>query len=466
MDKQKDIVTPKPVTKAPSVFWNSLNDIIPFGIENFQPDVDINSQMFSLLQANSYAPITLQRVVLAYAYATHGIIQIIIDQPVDDAFRRGIEITSPDLDKDNLRQLNDFIIHKKILEKLKYALKWARLYGGGGLIINTGQNPETPLNLDSINPNSMLDFIAADRWELLLSYLPPQGFQEAEYRDSSIAPYNYYGNKIHPSRVMKINGKDPSSFVRRQLQGWGISVIEHMLRNLSSYFKNQNVIFELLDEAKIDVYMIENFNTQLSTKQGTKNIQNRIAMANTLKNFNNALVMDKEDVYHQKQLNFGGLSDMLSQNRIGIASDVKMPLTKIFGLSASGFNSGEDDIENYNSLIETEVRSPVETYIQTLLEICSRKLFGYVPELSFEFRPLREMNMMDEERIKTERFNRASRLYATGMVTPQEYMDTLQQQGIWDFASEVRDGKEPEVPTDNAEFNEAGLKPSVETDKG
>ena len=31
--------------------------------------------------------------------------------------------------------------------------------------------------------------------------------------------------------------------------------------------------------------------------------------------------------------------------------NLKMPITKLFGISAAGFSSGEDDIENYNSMI-------------------------------------------------------------------------------------------------------------------
>ncbi len=430
---------------------------LPFGAENFQQGVDINSQLFTLTQANSYAPITLQRLVLAYAYATQGLVQVIVDQPIDDAFRKGLEITSSNLSQDDISQIENFLLEKKVFEKLRYALKWSRLYGGGGLIINTGQNPETPLNIKALNRNSLLDFISADRWELLITDLAPQGIEEAKYRDSSRRPYSYYGNDIHQSRVMKINGKDPSSFVRRQLQGWGISVVEHMLRSLNSYLKNQNVIFELLDEAKIDIYQINEFNTQLATSSGTQKIIKHITLANQMKNYNNALVMDKEDQYHQKLMNFGGLSDMLTQNRIMIATDLKMPVTKLFGLSANGFNSGEDDIENYNSLIETEVREPVRPYIKKLLEISCQYLFGFIPDLNFEFHPLREMNKMDEQRIKTEEFNIARSLYGEGMVTPQEYMDVLQQQGIWDYQSEVREGKEPEVPQDNAEFGASGV---------
>jgi len=68
--------------------------------------------------------------------------------------------------------------------------------------------------------------------------------------------------------------------------------------------------------------------------------------------------MDMKDDYEQKQITFTGLSDVLSQIRYGIAADVKMPMAKLFGMSASGFNSGEDDIENYNAMIESSVRRP------------------------------------------------------------------------------------------------------------
>ena len=88
-------------------------------------------------------------------------------------------------------------------------------------------------------------------------------------------------------------------------------------------------------------------------------------------------------------LSFNGLSEILTQIRQGVASDLKMPMTKLFGVSAAGFNAGEDDIENYNGMIESEIRSVAKFIVIRVLEVCCKYLFDKVPQnLNIDFKSL------------------------------------------------------------------------------
>jgi hypothetical protein len=202
-----------------------------------------------------------------------------------------------------------------------------------------------------------------------------------------------------------------------------MSELERVVRSINSYLKNQDLIFELLDEAKIDVYQLNGFNTAMLTQQGTKTAERRVQTANTLKSYLNALVLDTNDKYEQKQLSFSGLSEILNQIRQGVAADLKMPLTKLFGVSAAGFNSGEDDIENYNSMIESEVRAKAKPIVIEVLGIICQKLFGFMPDdMSIEFKSLRILSAEQEENMKNHRFNRLIEAVANGLATPEQFM--------------------------------------------
>lgn len=398
------------------------------------------------LGANSnYTPITLNRVLLSYSYMTFGIIQTFIDQPVEDAFRGGIEIKCDELSPDEIKQLQDALDKEGDIKAIKDTMKWAKLYGGAGIIINTDQDPLTPLDMDAISEDTPLKFIDADRWELIWNYL--QG-------DRMDAPYNYYGETIHKSRVIKITGKDAPSYIRRRLQGWGMSELERCIRSMNSYVKNEDLIYQLLDEAKIDVWRIEGFNVNILSALGQGQTNTRLQIANMLKNFHRAIIMDKNDEYEQKQISFSGLADILNQNRIGIAAAVRMPMAKLFGLSAAGFNSGEDDIENYNALVESEVRAKATEILREILPIRCMKLFGFAPEsLDFEFKPLRVLSAIEEENIRTSQFNRLTAQYANGTLTPVEYAEALKTANIQTMETEVGDGSiEPEPPEGSASF--------------
>jgi phage-related protein (TIGR01555 family) len=243
--------------------------------------------------------------------------------------------------------------------------------------------------------------------------------------------FDYYGIKVHRSRVFLIKGKEAPSFVRPRLRGWGMSEVERLIRSINSYLKNQDVVFELLDEAKIDVFKMKGFNAALLQEGGTAKVARRVQGANQIKNFQHALTMDKEDEYEQKQISFSGLGDILTQIRQGVAADVKMPMTKLFGISAAGFSSGEDDIENYNSMIDSEVRAKSKFIIVSVLQICCQIKFGFIPDdLKIVWKPLRILNAKEEEEVKTSKFNRIMSAYQAGLASAQEAKESINKDAL------------------------------------
>lgn len=387
------------------------------------------------------------RQLLSQLYVEHGIVQTLIDQPVDDSFRAGFEVKTAQLDADDIEDLIIFEQRNRVIDNLQQAIKWARLYGGGAVLIITDQDPAMPLNIAAIREDSPLEFRAVDMWELYFNRqnttgdLDVGGALGANMGDF----YDYYGKAVHKSRVYRIIGKEAPAFIRPRLRGWGMSELERLVRSLNQYLKNQDVIFELLDEAKVDVYGIKGFNTALLRADGTAQIAKRVQGANMIKSFNSALTMDVEDTYTQKQINFTGLNDMLMQIRQGIAADLKMPITKLFGISAAGFNSGEDDIENYNSMLESEIRAKNRFTVVDLLQICCQKLFGTtVDDLMITFNPLRILNAKEEEEVKDSQFNRTITGYTSGLISAQEAKKGFNKDSL--LPIEVDDTTDAEMP--------------------
>lgn len=386
-----------------------------------------------------YAAITLNRSLLSSTYMEEGIVQVLIDQPVDDAFRGGIKVLTEELSADELAELQNALEEDDILATYGQGLKWARLFGGAGIIINCGQDMRQELNIESVKQDTPLKFYAADRWEL--SYAPygmnalDQLGQDTAEVGTSEHPYNYYGHAIHKSNVIKLNGKLPPSLLRGQFGGWGMSEMEKLVRSYNQYLKHQNVTYELLDEAKVDVMKIAGFNSAIATSMGAQQTAQRVGYAAQIKNYQNALVIDKEDDYEQKTMNFAGLSEVLNQIRIGLACDLRMPMTKLFGISPGGLNaSGEEEIENYNSMIETEIRSKVKAGMILILKIMCKKLFDYIPEkISFEWKPLREESSIEVSARKTDTLNRVITAFGNGLMTSEKAVQELNAAKVFDL---------------------------------
>lgn len=405
-----------------------------------------------IVQSNIYAPLTINWMILMYMYKTHGIIQTAIDVPVLDAIRGGLELKSGEISPDELKDIDDLIEEHGVLDTIADVFKWGRLFGGAGLVINTDQDPSTPLVPEKVKK---LEFYAATRWELG----SPQ--RQSEY-------YDFYGVRVHNSRVITIIGKEAPYILRWQLAGWGMSEIERMVEDFNKYIKGSELLYELLNEAKVDVYRMKGLASQLISAAGTNATRRRIETMNSLKAYNNAIVLDMEDEFEQKQLTFSGLAEVWKENRISIAAALRMPMTKLFGLSASGFNSGEDDIENYNAMVESEVRNPMKKTIRKVLNILSAMKYGAELDLSFKFAPLRVLSAVEEEQVKSSKHARYTSDYDRGLLDSHEYGQISEKEGLIPIETEASKGTldpHPEMAQGDDDEASQGKKPGEKKKK-
>lgn len=362
------------------------------------------------------------RQVLSELYVEIGLVQVLVDVPTDDAFRGGVEIKSKQLEEDQIEELQTALERDDDYEAAAQATKWNRLFGGAGIIVITDQDPTTPLNMEAIGEDTPLEFRAVDMWELYFDIENTEGPGPELEDDTEF--YSYYGVRLHKSRVFRLTGLNAPSFIRPRLRGWGYSVVEKLVRSLNQYLKATDLGFEVLDEFKLDVYKIKNLTNVLLSPSGEQQVRARVQLANWQKNYQNAVVMDSEDDFDHKQLSFAGLAEAMAGIRMQIASEMRMPLTKLFGISAAGFNSGEDDIEVYNAMVESDVRSKIKWHLLRMIEIKCQKLFGFVPDdLRINFKPLRILSAEQEENVKTQKFNRLLQAKSAGEVTRHEFRE-------------------------------------------
>ncbi len=429
-----------------------------FNITSFNP----------LFQSNIAAPLTQNYTFLNYFYKTHGIIQTAIKQPVLDALSSGdqtgsgVVIKSKTMSEDDIAELQVYMESNDVWSVILDTGIWARLFGGSAIIVNDGAKdmskpltPETPLRF--------LKLYSASRWELgsnsgykladkasIVDTNNP--WQDVASHESEF--YEYYGQKLHKSRVITMTGQQAPWMVRWMLQGWGMSEVERMVEDFNMYLRTRNVLYDLLNEAKVDVFAIDGMRDLLMSPGGDQKLLQRIATVQKAKNMNNALVMDKNDEYQQKQLTFTGIAEVMKENRMGIASAVNMPISKIFGVGASGFSSGEDDLENYNSMVQSTVRAKLRRPIMQVLNLVMRHMWGSAPDdLEISFKPLRVMSAKDEEEIKDKKFTRGMTMYDKGLMTSHEIGEMCHKDNLIDVETAAERGELDEFPVDPTTLN-------------
>ena len=418
------------------------------------------SQVETFFKNNRWYLISNIRQILSEIYVEHGIVQTLVDVPVDDAFRGGVDIKSDQLSEEEVQDLIQYVEREGVLKNFIQAQKWTRLFGGGAVLIINDDDPATPLEPKDLEQDSDIHFKAVDLWELYFG-LRTSGYAEPDFVMKEPEYFNYYGHKIHKSRVVAMQGKQAPALIRAKLRGWGVSVLETVVRSYNQYLKSVNLAFEVLDEFKVDVFKIDGRNNSLMSPGGSDRVMKRIQMANMQKNYQDSIAMDSKDDYASKQLTFSGLAEVMREIRMQIAADLRMPLTKLFGISASGFNSGEDDIENYNAMIESEIRSKVKFDLIRVLEICCQIKFGHIPDdLKIEFKPLRILTAEQEETVKNQKLQRILSCQQAGFMTPKEAKQAINKENLLPVKIDESDEliQETSIDMQEADVPEISLK--------
>lgn len=406
----------------------------------------------SLNACNGYNNISLetlsqQQILLTYLYKTFGILANIVDIPVDDAYKRGgFDLEAESIDEDELHKLEKHILRMKDIKQIKNARKWARLYGGAAIIILDGRGLSKPLNKDRLKNNGF-ELLAVDRWQLIYSEpninIPGGSWTLTNYGTGE----NIASKNIHNSRVIVVKGKEAPYQIMQRVNGWGISVYEQIFQDMSSFFKARNVIFELLDESKIDVLKLATLQEAISSSTGEAALQRMVDMVARNKNYKSQITLSTNDEYEQKQIRFSGMSEILKEIRIMIAGASKMPVNKIWGEGVTGFGSGEDSLENYNSQIENEIRTDDTPVIEDVLRLRCYELFGReVEDLEMIWKNLRTLNAIDEQNINDHKLGNALQLFDRQLLSPQEIMEYLKKQQIFIHETKALKGELEEMP--------------------
>lgn len=373
---------------------------------------------------------------LAWLYASNGIVKTFVDAPVDDGFSKNFNIICQELDEDQHKALKNWWAKHDLTNILTKTFKWNRLYGGAGIIIDVeGQDPAKPFSVRSINRKSRIRFIDASMWELFTGAMSydalPEGL-DAGFRVFPVNSFNYYTQTVDVSRVRLLTGQPAPDIVRRQLRGFGLSVVEAVIAALNQFFKARDANYEVISECKIDVYKLNSLAYSLFTAQGLESVKERFDFMNATKSYLNGIVIGAEDDFEQKTLSFAGLSDVMQEIRIQLASELGIPELRLFGSSSTNtWNKGDATQENYFNMVAGTVQEPAKQIMVELIKIGCRNLFGAEPqEIDIEFESLKALDEFDEQKIKSMELDRILKASEMGIISPLDAKKMINKRNL------------------------------------
>ena len=308
-----------------------------------------------------------------------------------------------------------------IFQIFEQAEIWKRVFGGAGVIINTPESAgkwNEPLDISKLKKGDRIDLIVADCWELMGAG-KKSNIQTSDLSVNWLAdcPFTFYGLPIHRSRVLIFKGKELPSMYRALGRGFGLSYYEHIVRSLNKAYKAQNSRAELLDDAKTDIVKFQGLKDMSLNPAIEQGVRTRIGLMQRQKNYSGMVALDGGDEYTQKQISFSNFAEMQADDRIDIASDTRIQLTKLFGMTPAGFNSGDSDRATYEDMVRAEVQVPAIPHLITIYKILARITLGEDVDVDVDFNPLTKADGKSVEETKKMKLERIIKMWGYGLVT-------------------------------------------------
>lgn len=350
---------------------------------------------------------TRNRNLLEQAYRSSFLVGAAVDAIADDMTRKGISIVSR-MKPGERGQIDNLWDEAGIWDELNNGLKWSRLYGGAIVVVMIdGQDMSTELDITTIGKDQFKGLLSLDRWSLTPSYNEPvtdygPDFGKPKFYKVGASSQGIPAWNIHYSRIIRLEG-DPLPLRQSQIEnGWGMSVVERIFERIEAFDTATSGVTQLIHKAHLRTYGIEGYRNALAKGGDLERAVNRhlddIRERQTIEGMT---IMDNKDTFQTYTYSFAGMSDVLCRFAEQVSGATGIPLVRMFGQSPGGFSTGDTDLENYYSRINTLQERRMRRAVRWLLDISHRSLFGAgLPEdFTFTFNKLWEISDTDRSTL-------------------------------------------------------------------
>lgn len=304
-------------------------------------------------------------------YAQGGLPARVVDAIPDIAVSRGVDITGDDRVRAELDRL-------KVLPALADAWRWARLTGGGAVVViaKDGRALREPLNLDGLERLEELkvftldDVSATDK-----RYSDPNeanfGIPELYRVRTQTAGAVSAEFFVHESRLIEIPGDPlPAKLNRKGIPWAGRPAVTRAYSAIRRYSDGLRWALRLLEKKQQAVHKMTGLVDAIVAGQ-ERAVRERVEMTDSVRNALNGVAVDSEDDYQILSSDMGGVKDTLAEFQIALAAETGIPVTQLFGRSAAGLNAtGDGDLEAlYNTVAmgrEVKVNPALERLVSLI----------------------------------------------------------------------------------------------------
>ncbi|HCM63332.1 MAG TPA: hypothetical protein DIT05_12425 [Morganella sp. (in: Bacteria)] len=290
-----------------------------------------------------------------------------INKTADDMLKLPREF-SGDIGEELKQQIRDMETELNLNQTFRDALTWASLMGDALIVAITDCDDEQIVSQLDLQGEDIIKFIVLKKGEYtpdshaIVDITSPYFGEPVVYNiDIGTKQLKFHHSRCHRIKLGKHSIKDRKKFGTSDLQApyTAIKIFDTAIVSAG----------DTIQEANVDVMFLAGMNAQIDAGMESQVLQYASVMKKT-KSSTGLMLIDAGTAeaptrYEQKTAQFTGLSDVITKIANVLAGALDRPITVLFGQSASGFNSGEEDNKAYyetiNGLQESRLR-PIQDF--------------------------------------------------------------------------------------------------------
>ncbi len=387
------------------------------------------------------------------AYRGDWIARKVVDIPAFDETRAWRNWQA---DQDQIEAIEAEEYRHGLQHKIASARVRARLYGGAALYMGVdGGKPGEELDLRRVTTGGLKYVHVLNRYEIQPGEieLDPQSPLFGEPKKYTLTTGSKASVDIHPSRVIRFVGADMPDR-NLMLDGWGDSVLQAIDDAVRHAGSAAAAIAALMQEAKVDIIKMPNLMEMVATEEYRQKVIDRFTLANTAKSMVNAILLDGEEEWSQKQVSFAQLPEVLNTYLQIASGAADIPATRLLGQTPGGLQStGESDLRNYYDRISAGQNLHLRPALHRLDEVLIRSALGArPPEVHYVWAPLWQISEKERAEIAESKAKTTKTYADTGLLPDPALGKALQNQLVEDgtypgLAEAIEEfGEEPDDP--------------------
>lgn len=380
---------------------------------------------------------------LGYGYLTglaqNGLIRAGCEMIADEMVEKGITLTTkgnndPDTDKQaKLDRLNELITKINLLPTLRKAVSISKYYGGSLVYMDFDGIDTASENL--LNPLILTKNELQGKKLRRLKVIEPYNLSPGQYNAADPLQEYYFkprywfvmGKAVDASRFLPpVQENELPTILRPAYNFFGIPLAQIVLDAVAHFTECREAEARLLTKFSLTVFKT-NLNEQLFSGGDWSQIDNRVNNFVQYRSNDGVMLIDKEsEDIDIKSTSLAGVKDIVSQAMEIVAAYFNEPVTKMWGLTPSGFNTGESDLNNHYDHIASQQEKQLRDQIEYVLKVLQVQEWGEIDnEITFTFNPLseeKEESIATVNKIKAE----TQQIYiSNGVISPDEGRECL-----------------------------------------